>query len=478
MSRKRQLLHGTRTSGGQTCTAALDVAVPETRCRTSFGSGIWPGRIRLQIVHRPGFRNPPVRRYADNVIDYADPDVIVYADPNDVAAGCDGRCCRPCWSSCSCGAERSVGHSRRSGWWRPARRTGRLGWSSTPGTRPVSAATAVRLRHRCRAQPLPAHAARSRQPAAPRRRASRDTERRPHRRHGDLGADRGGNRRHPPRDHRGVRPRCGGALLTGVDLIARKRRRAPPSRHPTSSPKPHATSRGLPRRLPRPARASGVELPARGEPVIDRKPLLAAIGRRLREGRPVVLAPDEGRAGVGVTTAMIEFAHRNRDDYDIVWWIAAQDPQLVGERLAPLAEAIGLAVPTDTAGQATAALLDALGQAGPLAVGLRRRREPRPTGSVPARRLRPRSGRLRHDRRGGEQAAPLVVPPFTRDPVRPSCCGPDTPVCVATRRTAWPRHSRTCPLSVVRPRRTLAKKGTGVPRLPPPWSPSTPGSAV
>jgi hypothetical protein len=78
-------------------------------------------------------------------------------------------------------------------------------------------------------------------------------------------------------------------------------------------------------------------VPARCEPVIDRTPLLAAIGRTLRARRPVVLAPGEGRAGVGVTTAMIEFAHRNRDDYDIVWWIAAQDPQLVGQQMAQLA---------------------------------------------------------------------------------------------------------------------------------------------
>src|SRR4051812_35409987 len=61
---------------------------------------------------------------------------------------------------------------------------------------------------------------------------------------------------------------------------------------------------------------------------------------------------------------MIEFAHRNRDDYDIVWWIAAQHPQLVSEQMAQLAEAIGLAAPTDTAGQATAALLDTLGRRG------------------------------------------------------------------------------------------------------------------
>jgi hypothetical protein len=75
----------------------------------------------------------------------------------------------------------------------------------------------------------------------------------------------------------------------------------------------------------------------------------------------VVRAAD-GRAGLGVTTAMIEFAHRNRDAYDIVWWIAAQDPQLVGDQMAHLAEVLDLAAPADSAEQATAAVLAALGK--------------------------------------------------------------------------------------------------------------------
>ena len=163
------------------------------------------------------------------------------------------------------------------------------------------------------------------------------------------------------------------ALPAGVVLIARMRRRAPPEPplHEQPDMPPDEPPEAPPYRPPPAATAAfdplehrAWNVPARGEPVIDRGPLLAAIGRTLGEGRPVVLAPGGGRAGVGVTTAMSEFAHRNRDDYDIVWWIAAQDPQLVGEQMAQLAQAIGLAAPTDTAGQATAALLDALGRRG------------------------------------------------------------------------------------------------------------------
>jgi hypothetical protein len=189
-------------------------------------------------------------------------------------------------------------------------------------------------------------------------------------------------------------------------------------------------------------------VPARYEPVIDREPLLAAIGRTLGAGRPVVLAPGEGHAGVGVTTAMIEFAHRNRGDYDIVWWIAAQHPQLVVEQMAQLVEAIGLAAPTDTAGQATAGLLDTLGRRGRWLLVFDDAESPYqlarffPAGSGHV--LVASTEPTRGEQAWGEQAAPLVVPPFTA--TNPSsCCGPDTPPCVRTRRAAWPRHSRTCP---------------------------------
>ena len=251
------------------------------------------------------------------------------------------------------------------------------------------------------------------------------------------------------------------ALLAGVDLIARNRRRAPPEPPPHEQPE-------APRYEPRPAATASPDplehrawnVPARCEPVIDRKPLLAAIGRTLREGRPVVLAPGEGRAGVGVTTAMIEFAHRNRDDYDIVWWIAAQHPQLVGEQMAQLAEAIGLAAPTDTAGQATAGLLDALGRRGRWLLVFDDAESPHQL----ARFFPAGSGHVlvaSTDPTWGEQAAPLVVPPFTRNQsvqllsarhtaLRPNEAG----------RVAAPLED--LPLTVDTAAATLAESGMGV----------------
>ena len=105
-----------------------------------------------------------------------------------------------------------------------------------------------------RAQPSPAHAGRAGQPGARRGRARRDTEWRPRRPLGDLGAGRGGHRR-PPRDHRGARPGCGGpAGRRGPDR-PQPAEGASPSRHPASGPKPRAPSRGLPLQRP-PTRSS------------------------------------------------------------------------------------------------------------------------------------------------------------------------------------------------------------------------------
>ena len=99
-------------------------------------------------------------------------------------------------------------------------------------------------------------------------------------------------------------------------------------------------------------------------PSVDRGPVLAAIENALAAGGPVVVRAADGRAGLGVTTAMVEFAHRYRDAYDVAWWIAAQDPQLIADQMAQLAEALGVAAPTDTAEQATAAALAALRERG------------------------------------------------------------------------------------------------------------------
>jgi hypothetical protein len=105
-------------------------------------------------------------------------------------------------------------------------------------------------------------------------------------------------------------------------------------------------------------------VPPRDEHAAPRDRLLAAMHAAVRDGRPAVLRPARGAAGQGTTTAMIEFAHRWRDDHDITWWVLAADPPLVADRLAELAEILGLAAPTDTAEEATERLLAALQRRG------------------------------------------------------------------------------------------------------------------
>ena len=96
------------------------------------------------------------------------------------------------------------------------------------------------------------------------------------------------------------------------------------------------------------------DLPARNLGFTGRAKLLSAVRRQLIAGNRAVVQALHGMGGVGKTQLAVEYAHRFAAGYDLVWWINAEQLELVLEQTASLAVAVGL-VPADTAIPAAAA---------------------------------------------------------------------------------------------------------------------------
>ncbi|MFC1429807.1 FxSxx-COOH system tetratricopeptide repeat protein [Streptacidiphilus sp. N1-3] len=119
-------------------------------------------------------------------------------------------------------------------------------------------------------------------------------------------------------------------------------------------------------------RTSGPRLPGSLPPVWNiplRNP--GFMGRdgmlvRLREaltaagGRPVTVHALNGRGGLGKTQLAIEYAHRFAGEYELAWWINAEDPALVPDQLAALAVKTGAAQPDTPPTEACQALTEEL----------------------------------------------------------------------------------------------------------------------
>lgn len=85
-------------------------------------------------------------------------------------------------------------------------------------------------------------------------------------------------------------------------------------------------------------------VPARNGRFVGREAHLAAIHTALESQEHMAMVAVTGLGGVGKSQLAIEYAHRYRDRYAMVWWINASQGTLVQEQYAELSRRCGLAV--------------------------------------------------------------------------------------------------------------------------------------
>jgi hypothetical protein len=134
-------------------------------------------------------------------------------------------------------------------------------------------------------------------------------------------------------------------LLTGVDQSGAR---------PTTAPFPGGPSGptvGAPRRFPGQGPAVS-NLPVRNRNFSGRGGLLERLHGALQEESAAAVVPTgalHGLGGVGKTQLALEFAHRYRSDYDIAWWVLADQPTSAIADLAALAQELGIEQAADQA---------------------------------------------------------------------------------------------------------------------------------
>ncbi|MDQ0605405.1 tetratricopeptide (TPR) repeat protein [Streptomyces canus] len=117
-----------------------------------------------------------------------------------------------------------------------------------------------------------------------------------------------------------------------------------------------ASSPRLPGSLPRVQ-----NLPARNAAFTGRDSLLVHLRQALASDQRVAVQALHGRGGVGKTQLAIEYAYRFAGEYELVWWIAAEDPALIPDQLAVLAARINAAPAGTAPAEAVELLLGELG---------------------------------------------------------------------------------------------------------------------
>jgi DNA-binding SARP family transcriptional activator len=89
---------------------------------------------------------------------------------------------------------------------------------------------------------------------------------------------------------------------------------------------------------------------------VGRDSTLTHLRERLQSGGTAVVQALHGVGGVGKTQVAIEYAHRHAEDYDVVWWVSAEETGLIGEQYAALAAELDLIPPRADTASAVGAL--------------------------------------------------------------------------------------------------------------------------
>ena len=99
-----------------------------------------------------------------------------------------------------------------------------------------------------------------------------------------------------------------------------------------------------------------------------REDMLALLDKQLQTGPRAAILPYvlQGMGGAGKSQIAIEYAYRHTADYDVIWWISAEQPAQVLSAMTGLAQALELDVSTE-ANSAVPAVLDALRMGRPYA---------------------------------------------------------------------------------------------------------------
>jgi TIR domain len=150
------------------------------------------------------------------------------------------------------------------------------------------------------------------------------------------------------------------AGVVGVDLFGRTeaevraRLRTMVSSAAAGRDKPQ-TAPGFPggRAMPREPRFPGAlpgvwKVPARNPNFTGRAEELAAVRAALAGGSTVTVQSLRGMGGVGKSQLAAEFAYARAGDYDLVYWIAAEEPATIPDQFAALARQLELDPAADT----------------------------------------------------------------------------------------------------------------------------------